>query len=179
MLQHVERAEKTAMEKKIIEQEGIIAYQKRELTELAGIRADYERMKQALENAQNELAESKAEIAALKHRLNAKTGPPTRLQQAICVKGPWDFKETIVARDALLPVTVARPVTLKNGRHYKVVAGDTALAEFALDPELSSASEVSVLVAVGIGVSGALTGSVEYDDTKMEFKNAVGVVKSE
>lgn len=58
MLQHVERAEKTAMEKKIIEQEGIIAYQKRELTELAGIRADYERMKQALENAQNELVSS-------------------------------------------------------------------------------------------------------------------------
>lgn len=42
MQQHLERAEKTAIEKKIIEQAGIIVHQDCLLTELAGKCADYD-----------------------------------------------------------------------------------------------------------------------------------------
>lgn len=58
MALYVERNEKSAMEKKIIQLEGVIAHQDRKLDASIAKCADYDRMKQEFENVKNQLVSS-------------------------------------------------------------------------------------------------------------------------
>lgn len=62
MALHIERMEKSALERQVAEQAAVIAYQKREIGQSRGKCADYDRMKYELENAKNDLVSSLHDI---------------------------------------------------------------------------------------------------------------------
>ncbi|KAH7704808.1 hypothetical protein AAVH_27999 [Aphelenchoides avenae] len=103
------------------------------------------------------------------------TGPPKRLRESIYVTCSSECSRTVVERGLLLPVAISCPITLSYDCRYKINAGDKFFGEFLVGPATSSSSRVNALITFDIGANGALTGSIEYDGTKMEFKNAVSV----
>lgn len=59
-----ERAEKSALEQKVVELTGVIAHQDRKLEDWMVKHADYDRMKEELENVKNELVSTLQPVTA-------------------------------------------------------------------------------------------------------------------